>query len=144
MTTDYKNLTAFEMAAVFMIVIGISLIGFQVFISLPDQTKTEITTAVQILSMPDVLDTQLEVNEFVFGGIKEFYNEFYIASYQLVLDPVMDGIDRVSLNYQKFAAAFKEVSDSLASNYQNNYVQSGVEAGVEGNVLGAYLEKLSQ
>ena len=140
MTTDYKNLTPFEVAAVCMIFVGISLIGFQIFISLPDTARAEIVSSLEILSMPDAFETQVEVNNFVFGSIEEFYRQFYIALYQQVLDPVMDGVDKISANYKTFAAAFMEVSESLASNYQSNYVQPGVEANGGGNVLGAFLD----
>jgi hypothetical protein len=142
MTTDYKNLTLFEAASVLMVAFGVALIGFQMFLALPNEAKTEVASAIQVLEMSHVWETQMEVNEFVFGGMEEFYKEFYIALVD-VMEPVNSGVDQIADSYSQIAYAVTEYSEMLASNYNHNYVSSGVETN-GGNVLGAFIEKLSQ
>ena len=144
MTTDYKNLSLFEAAAVVMIVAGFALISFQVFVSLPSDARSSVVSSLDILAMPDALETQLEVNEFVFGGIEQFYKEFYVASEQMVLKPLAKEARAMAATFETIADTAADYGEILASNYQANYVQPGVEASVGVKVMGAYINQLSE
>ncbi|GEM_PF-3929077 len=143
MKTNYQNLTAFETAAVAMVLLGLALIGLQVWVVLPDEARTDIVDAVQILDARKAWNTQLAVNEFVFGGMDAFLQQFSIAAVE-VFQPVVDNTRVVAGHFRVAFESFTALSDTLASNYKNNYVQPGVEAGMGGKVLGAYLEKLAE
>jgi hypothetical protein len=162
MTTDYRNLSFFDAAAVVMIMVGVSIIGFQIFISLPEQSQADLASAFEVLEMSDAIaeawQAQLTAHELVFSGMGEFYKEFNVALVETVAPVVEEGTrvsaetySSVAYSYEAavdgiIAAAngFVEVSESLASNYQDNYVSPGVEAGVGGKVMGAFVERLSE
>ncbi len=155
MKTDYKNLSLFEAAVVVLIVVGLGLISLQIFIALPEGSRTQLGSALQVFEMSDavaeVVKTHEIVNRYVFKGVGEFYNEFYLAMSE-VLVPVGEGILDTTAVAQRTVAAggsfmkeFVQLSDYLASNYANNNTAvTGVEAGAGGKIMGAYLEKLSQ
>jgi hypothetical protein len=143
MQTNYQNLTAFEAAAVGMVVLGLALIGVQAWVVLPDQAKSDIVDALQVLDANDAWATQMAVNEFVIGGVAEFNRQFYLSAVE-VLGPV---VTNAQADARRLAGAFESFlswSDTLASNYQNNYALSGVEAGVGGRVLGEYIDKVTE
>lgn len=145
MTTDYKNLSLFEIAAVSMIAVGIALVGFQVFISLPDTAQAKVTSALQVLEMNEpageVWQIQTGVNDLVFHGTETIYNEVLVAIGEIA-SPVADDIVQTQENFALIARSLNRISDNIALNYQNNYASSGVETGMGGKVMGAYFEKL--
>lgn len=145
MTTDYKNLSLFEAASIAMIAIGIALVGFQVFLSLPDSTQAKITGSFQVLEMStaaqDIWGTVDLVNDVAFGGMEEFMEEFYIAMGEVAV-PVADNVEQSANNFIALVNAVAVASDSIALDYQNNYAALGVEAGMGGRVMGAYFERL--
>lgn len=147
MTTDYKNMNFFETAAVGMIAVGIALIGFQVFIALPSQAQSKVVSAIQVLEMSEPLQevwsVQVVVNDYVFNGVEDFYEELYIAVGEIAL-PVADEIEQTANVYARVAHSFAEFSDTLALNYNNNYVTSGVETSMGGRVMGSFIERLSE
>jgi hypothetical protein len=147
MTTDYKNLSRFEIAAVSMIAIGVVLVGAQVFMSLPDTAQAKITGAFQVLEMSgatqEVWEVEMAANEIVFNGMEDFYKELYVAIGEMAM-PMAENISKTADNFAAVARAVTSVSDNIASNYQNNYVMSGVEAGMGGKVMGAYFERLAE
>lgn len=145
MTTDYKNLSRFEVAAVSMIAIGIALVGFQVFISLPDTAQAKIVDAMQVFEMSDaaqeVWAVEVAVDDFVFDGVEDFYEGMFVAIGEVAM-PVADDFSKTGNNFAAVARAFSSVSDNIALNYQDNYVESGVETDMGGRVMGAYFERL--
>jgi hypothetical protein len=151
MTTDYKNLTFFEAAAVILIVVGVGIIGFQIFVSLPESTQVSLASAIQVFDIKDATvhawQTDVAVSSAVFTGVKQFQERFYLAAAELmrpVTDGIRQGIDDASVAYNSFTEGFVRLSDSLASNYQGNHVRSGVETSAGGKIMGAYIEQLSQ
>ena len=147
MTTDYKNLNYFEAAAVSMIAVGIALIGFQFFIALPTDAQSKVVSALQVFEMSEPLEevwsVQVAVNEHVFDGVGDFYDEVYVAIGEIAL-PVADDIEATVKTYARMAQTVAVYSDTLAANYQSNYVSSGVEASMGGRVMGAFVERLSE
>jgi hypothetical protein len=144
MKTNYQNLTAFETAAIGMVVLGLGLISFQLFCAMPDQKQDTVVSALQVLDMRETWQVQVEVTEAVFGGMESFHQEFYVA-FGEVMVPVVKQAHGTMLAYASVlsstVSAFGEYSDILAQSYQNNY-KPGVEAVSGGKILGAYLEKL--
>jgi hypothetical protein len=147
MTTDYKNLTFFEAAAVMMIAIGVALVGFQFFASLPEGGQAKIISAMQVFEMSDAAkeawSVETTANEYVFAGMGDFYEQFYLALGEVAI-PVADEVDATADNFARVANAFVSVSDTIASNYKDNYAGPGVEAGMGGRVMGAYMERLAE
>lgn len=124
------------------------LIGFQFFVSAPVQVQHKITASLNILDLHETWNTQMAVNEFVFGGMSEFNHQFYLAFLQVT--PVID-FTPVQQTYNTVASALKSAAafadgftTQLASNYETNYASAGVEASVGGRVMGAYYEKLGE
>lgn len=147
MTTDYKNLSRFEAAAIVMIAVGIALIGFQFFTALPEGAQNNVVSALQVFEMSEpiaeVWSVQTTVYDYTVGGMGEFYEEFYVALGEIGA-PVVEQVAATASTYANIAHAVAEYSDTLALNYQNNYVQSGVETSMGGRVMGAFIDQLSK
>jgi hypothetical protein len=145
MTTDYKNLSLFDAAAVSMIAVGIALAGFQIFLSLPQTVQTQVTSALQVFEMSgtvqEVWAIESAANNIVFNGVEDFYDGLFVAIGEVAM-PVAEDMSEIAKNFSRIANAFTSISDNIALNYQNNYVVPGVEAGMGGKVMGAYVEKL--
>jgi hypothetical protein len=145
MKTDYKNLSLFEIAAVSMIAVGIALVGFQVFISLPDTAQAKVTSALQVLEMStpaqEVWQIQTSANDLVAQGTARIYSEVLIAIGEIAM-PVTKDLEKIQENFALVARTLNGISDNIALNYQNNYASSGVETGMGGKVMGAYFERL--
>jgi hypothetical protein len=145
MTTDYKNLSLFEAAAVVMISVGIALVGFQVFISMPDAAQAKVAAALQVLEMSDAAQeiwaVEQAANDIVFNGMEEFLDGFYVALGEVAM-PIAGNLEETAGSFTAAMDALNEVSEHIASNYQNNYVVPGVEGGMGGRVMGAYFEGL--
>lgn len=151
MTTDYRNMSYFEAGAVFMIAVGIALIGFQFYVALPDETRTAINSSMDVFNLTEAWETEKMVYGTFIGGLTDFYDEFYVASAQ-IMEPV---VARAQTDYQTFATAFSStydaiaaLSEDLAANYSysyenNSFTMPGVEAGAGGKVMGEYFERLT-
>jgi hypothetical protein len=145
MTTDYKNLNLFEIAAVSMIAVGIALVGFQVFMSLPQTAQTKVASALQVFEMSgaaqEVWSIESAANNIVLNRMEDFYDGLFVAIGEVAM-PVADDVSEIAGNVSRIAHAFSGISDNIALNYQNNYATPGVEAGMGGKVMGAYVEEL--
>jgi hypothetical protein len=128
-----------------MVVLGLALIGFQFSLLVPADAKSGIADALEVLDidLAQTLQTQETVNAFVFGGLTDFYQEFYVASTE-VFAPVTEEVTRVASNFSVAFDAFAYYSEALAQNYNNNYVASGVEADGGGRVLGSFILRLPE
>jgi hypothetical protein len=149
MTTDYQKLTLFEIAAICMIVIGVALISFQIFIAMPEDVQVKLGTSMQILDMGEaasaVIAIQSTVIDFAMSGTGEFYKEFYIASGQ-VLSPTVEHAASALAQLKQVGNTIAQVADYMAatkySNQEYSIVQSGVEDTFGGRVMGVYFERL--
>lgn len=149
MTTDYQKLTLFDVAAVFMVVIGLGLVSFQIYTALPESAQAKLSASVQILDVADaareVVAVQSMVIDFAMTGSEDFYKEFYVASGE-VLAPVADQTRSALASLRSAGSTVAQLADYMAAvktyNQQYDIARSGVEDTFGGRVMGAYFEKL--
>lgn len=144
MTTDYKNLKSTEVLAVAMIAVGVALIGFQIFLALPEQSQSQVVASFQVLEISDAIaeawQVEVKANDLVFNGVEDFYDEFYVAFMDMVVEPIAHHLEQTAYAYNSFYEGVVTVSEQFAGNY--GYSQPGVEADRGGKVLGEYFETL--
>jgi hypothetical protein len=145
MQTDYKNLNGFEVAAIFVAVIGVSLIGVQFYLALPSDVQVSVVAAVEVFNLNEQWQVQQEVNEFVFGGIEAFYDEFYIALADIA-EPVIDQTVNLARDYRNAAYAVASYADYMSASYETNYYgfAQNNDSSMGGRVMGAFIQKLSE
>lgn len=137
-------MTFFESAATVMIAAGLLLIGFQFFVAAPENVQDKITSAFNVLDMNDAWDIQMEVSKTVFGGVEEFYEQFYIAYTELIIIPQLTVPTYITDAFQNASEWLALVSDNIASSHNSKFASAGVEASNGGRVLGEYYEKLGE
>jgi hypothetical protein len=132
MKTDFKKLTAFEGALVAMIVLGVAIIGFEIFTSLPTRMQVAFADAVQVFDMQEPVVQQAKLLEEVSLSMVRFYDEFNLAFIQTMAmgDEFNKFSDLYESAYEKAAAL---TNTSLA------HLQEKVPAvaSAKGLVLGA-------
>ncbi len=84
MKTDYQNLQLFEGLVVFMIAIGIGLIGTMTLMSIPEQQQTNFKQAVAILDIHEQAKSELIVMKASAIAYSNFLDKFYIASTEVL------------------------------------------------------------
>jgi hypothetical protein len=132
MQSYYKKLTAFEGALVVMIVLGVALIGLEIFVSLPARTQVAFTDAVQIFDMHDSVVEQAELLGQIPDSMIQVYQQFDLAFVQTMAlgDQFNQFADLYETTFEKTSAL---ASSSLALLQQ----QVPAVASAQGLVLGA-------
>jgi hypothetical protein len=132
--TNYNNLSLFESCAIVIAAVGLALIGLEIFVTLPSDSQEKYAAAVR--DTFDMHDNYYQVAnnvEFVFGTVDAYYNEFYLASTQVLSFP-----DEIGTPILKFADDFGNYMSSVADNYTENNI-AYAEHNNAGKVLGAML-----
>jgi hypothetical protein len=106
MKTDFKKLTAFEGALVSMIVLGIAIIGFEIYTSLPARTQVAFADAVQVFDMHEPVVQQVKLLNEVSLSMLRVYDQFNMAFMQTMAlgDELNSFSDLYESSYEKVAA----------------------------------------
>jgi hypothetical protein len=132
MIIDYDKLTAFEASSIVVAAAGLALIGTEIFISMPMQTRTELASAFNLFDMHEQVATVSSTAQFSYTVAQDFMEEFDLAFNQTLSFP-----DQIGTPLIKFADSFSTYSRSMAINYQAN----AMAEPNGGEVLGAMFVK---
>ncbi|MBX4204884.1 MAG: hypothetical protein KW788_01690 [Candidatus Doudnabacteria bacterium] len=133
MKTNYNNLTAFEACAIFIATIGLVLIGFEIYITLPTHQKTAVSDAFGMFDMHEHVAKVTDKVQFAYMVGEDFYNQFDLAFTQVFSYP-----DQVGVPVLKFANSLDTYSQSVAYGYRVNNVDQESKTG---QILGAFFDK---
>ena len=139
MKTNYKLLTMFEVATVFMAVAGFVLIGVMLFANLTPRTQTKVTSSFDILDMNQTAAQANQVVGFVFDSTDEFYKQFYVAFTQIATLPpeIFETPVRIASNFYE---AFGNFSDQVGLDYRLQNQSNEQIAFDGGKVLGVLID----
>jgi hypothetical protein len=91
MTTDYKKLTRYEAALIGMIVLGLAIIGFEIFSSLPGSAQASIKQGMAVLDIHESVVEQsyqmamlLDVVDDVFPAFNESISQTFAIDEELL------------------------------------------------------------
>lgn len=136
MKTDYKNLKAFDCAAIFVLFIGIALIGLIVFNLLTTEQRRNVALAISFFDLHEQAKKQVDTVDFILSVPDEFLAQFYLAFNQTMSFP--DNIEPALVKLAEVKEQVESYSDVIASNYLADNTPE--EMAYEGSVLGAFIE----
>ena len=119
MKTNYSNLTSFEAATVFVAVVGLGLVGMEIYYTVPTQIQTAVGESATLFDMHEqiriALDTTENTADILLGTTQEFYDQFAVAFAQTFSYPETVGVPTIH-----FATAVSNYSKSVAQDYVRN------------------------
>lgn len=124
MKTNYQNLTGFEAAAVFVAIIGIGLIGFEVYVTLPQRTQIEVVAAFEIFDVREPVAKTVSAVDTVLAITEENFKQFELAFIQTFSFPEEIGEPLIA-----FGDSFANYSEAIAANYMRNNFEFQSDAG---------------
>jgi hypothetical protein len=130
MKTNYNNLTSFEACIILIAVVGVALIGVQIYVSLSRTQQVAITDAFSMFDMHQEFAKISDNTQFTLGVMQSFYDQFDVAFVQTFSYP-----DLVGTPVMKFTASFENYSQSVALGYKQNNISNDENVG---QVLGAF------
>lgn len=140
MKTNYNNLTPFEVCIVIAAVIGLALIGVEVYVSMPSHQQKAMTAAFSMFDMHEEFVSVANTYTFATGTMQEFYRQFDIAFNQTFSFP-----EEIGEPVLKFAKTVNDYSSFVAANYQKNLAISQTYNSVNpGEILGAVFKPHAQ
>src|SRR3990167_11507637 len=83
MHTDYSNLKKYEAMIVVLILIGLGIVGCEVYLSLPDNIQVAILQAPQVFDMSEEIAQIGDTVSMLYDGQAEFHQTFYVAFAEL-------------------------------------------------------------
>jgi hypothetical protein len=124
MKTNYQNLSLFEGLSVIVAVIGVALIGFEVYASCSSSVQSEIASAFSIFDIHEQTSATISNIQFVMATTQAFYDEFDLAFQQTFSYP-----DQIGEPILHFASAVGTYADSIAGNYSQSSIAMNNRAG---------------
>jgi len=137
MKTDYKKLTWHDTCVVIMITLGVVLVGFELFVSVPETAQQRVVEGFEILDMHEEIALNFNRLDFVLSVSQTYMEEFNLAFTELLVIPQED------LEFpNKVASAFEnflQFTETVAAAYQinNNIQNTSLSLAPVGQVLGA-------
>jgi hypothetical protein len=114
MKTDFKKLTRYECVLISIIVLGLAIIGFEIFASLPNKTQGDITAAFDIFDIHEKVTEQyyqlaslVDIGDDVFNEFNLAFNQMFAIDEELLA--LSDGLER---GYQLAVLGVKNFTDS--------------------------------
>lgn len=123
MTTDYKKLTRYECALIGMIVLGLAIIGFEIFSSLPINAQVSLKQGMAVLDIHESVIEQSYQMAMLFDVANDVFPAFHESfSKTLAIDEELFAFYDFSLaafeNVKTYAAEIMPPS-AVAMEYQN-------------------------
>jgi len=146
MKTNFQNINTFEACTIFMIVVGVALIGAVFYDSLNDSQQSKLNYAVSFLDVHEQAAQESEAVAFIFNVPNEFFNQFNIAFIQTMSFPdnvaqALDTAQEIATSVEKSVQTIADVvgnySDQVAFDYT---AVNKANSDYQGKVLGAFLE----
>src|SRR3954468_1254836 len=128
MKTNYHNLSGFEASVVFVAVLGLGLIGWEIYATLPTPTQTAVTESLAIFDVRTPMNKLAGAIDTVLDITQDNFDAFEVAFTQTFSYP-----DQVGEPVIHLAQSFGNYTDSLAVNFQSTLRAQGSIGQISGS-----------